>query len=68
MWQVSPQSPVVWLLREVHYWACAEASTVLKAVTVVVWRSLGITVFGTYRGVSCIMRKAFDWKRTPELY
>jgi hypothetical protein len=32
---VSPQSPVVWLLHEVHYWAvwvCAEARTVLRAV------------------------------------
>jgi hypothetical protein len=29
-----------------------------------IWRSLWITVFGTYLGASTIMRKAFDWKRS----
>jgi hypothetical protein len=49
---------------------CAEASTVLRAVaadfflTVGIWRSLRITVFGTYQGASTIMRKAPDWKRS----
>jgi hypothetical protein len=43
---------------------CAEASTTLRAVTVGIWRSLWITVFGTYQGASTIMRKAFDWKRS----
>jgi hypothetical protein len=48
---------------------CDEVSTILRAVagdfslTVGVWRSLRITVFGTYQGVSTIMRKAFGWKR-----
>jgi hypothetical protein len=44
----------------------AEASIALRAVradffslTVGVWRSLRITVFGTYQGASTIMRKAF---------
>jgi hypothetical protein len=73
IWQVSPQSPVVWLLHEVHcwvVWVCAEASSVLIAVAadcslaVGVWRSLRITAFGTYQGASAIMRKAFDWKRS----
>jgi hypothetical protein len=46
---------------------CAEASTILKAVaadfflTVGVWKSLQITVFGTYQGAFTIMHKAFDW-------
>jgi hypothetical protein len=46
----------------------AEASNLLRAVarisslTVGIWRSLLITVFGTYQGSSTIMRKAFDWK------
>jgi hypothetical protein len=49
---------------------CAEASTVLRAVaadfflTVGIWRSLRITVFGTYQGASTIMGKAFDWKHS----
>jgi hypothetical protein len=49
---------------------CAEASIVLRAVaayffflTVGVWRSFRITVFGTNQGGSTIMSKAFDWKR-----
>jgi hypothetical protein len=43
-------------------------STLLGAVrqisylTVGIWRSLQITVFGTYQGASTIMRKAFEWK------
>jgi hypothetical protein len=47
---------------------CAEASTILRAVAADFffncwyWRSLRITVFGTYRGASTITRKAFDWK------
>jgi hypothetical protein len=47
---------------------CAEANTVLRAVAAdffsncCVWRSLRITVFGTYQGAFTIMRKAFDWK------
>jgi hypothetical protein len=48
----------------------AQANTVLRAVaadffcssSVGVWRSLRITVFGTYLGASTIMRKASDWK------
>jgi hypothetical protein len=32
-------------------------------VHVYIWRSLRITIFGTYQGASTIMRKAFDWKR-----
>jgi hypothetical protein len=36
----------------------------IPSVTVSVWRSLRITVFGTYQGASTIMRKAFDWKRS----
>jgi hypothetical protein len=49
---------------------CVEASTVLRAVAadffllVGIWRSLRITVFDSYQGVSTIMRKAFDWKRS----
>jgi hypothetical protein len=48
----------------------AEASTISRAVArisslaVGIWRSLRITVFGTYQGASTIMRKAFDWKRS----
>jgi hypothetical protein len=47
---------------------CAEASTVLRAVAAdfsfecwYIRRSLRITVFDTYRDVSTIMGKAFDW-------
>jgi hypothetical protein len=46
------------------------ASTLLLAVvtvyflTVDVWRSLRITVFGTYQGASTIMCKTLDWKRS----
>jgi hypothetical protein len=43
-----------------------EARTVLKAVsslTVGVWRSLRITVFGTNQNASAILRKTFEWKR-----
>jgi hypothetical protein len=49
---------------------CTEDSTILRAVvvdsslTVGIWRSLRITVFGTYQSVSNIMRKAFDWNRS----
>jgi hypothetical protein len=48
---------------------CAEASTILRAVAIIfslivgivgIWRSLQITVFGTYQGASTNMRKAFD--------
>jgi hypothetical protein len=55
---------------------CAEASTVLRAVGI--WRSLPITIFGTYQSASTLMHKAFDWKHSrisvesgshaPELY
>jgi hypothetical protein len=47
---------------------CAEVSTVLRVVAVIssltvgIWRSLQITIFGTYQGVSTIMHKAFNWK------
>jgi hypothetical protein len=34
------------------------------SLTIGIWRSLWITVFGTYQGASTIMRKAFDWKRS----
>jgi hypothetical protein len=49
---------------------CAEVSAVLRAVvadfffTVGIWRSLRITVLGTYKATSTIMRKAFNWKRS----
>jgi hypothetical protein len=48
---------------------CAEVSTVLRAavaysLTVGVWRSLRITIFGIYNGASTVMRKVFDWKRS----
>jgi hypothetical protein len=52
---------------------CAEVSTVLRAVAADFffncwyWRSLRITVFGTYQGAFTIMRKAFDWKRSNVL-
>jgi hypothetical protein len=36
----------------------------ISSSTVGVWRSLGITVFGTYQDESTIMRKVFDWKRS----
>jgi hypothetical protein len=36
----------------------------ISSLTIGVWRSLWITVFGTYQGASTIMRKAFDWKRS----
>jgi hypothetical protein len=47
-----------------------EVRTVLRAVMTAflfnccVWRSLRITVFGTYQGVSTIMRKTLAWKRS----
>jgi hypothetical protein len=62
---------------------CAEASTILRAVAADfsltgIWRSLRITVFGTYQGASTIMHKALignvldfylgSGSRTPELY
>jgi hypothetical protein len=34
----------------------------ISSLTVGIWRSLRITVFGTLQGASTIMRKAFDWK------
>jgi hypothetical protein len=34
------------------------------SLTVGVWRSLRIIVFGTYQGASTSMRKSFDWKRS----
>jgi hypothetical protein len=49
---------------------CAEANTVLRAVAgdfffnCWCWRSLRITVFGTYQGASTVMSKAFDYKRS----
>jgi hypothetical protein len=33
-----------------------------SSLTVGIWRSLRITVFGTYQGASTIMCKVFDWK------
>jgi hypothetical protein len=36
----------------------------ISSLTVGIWRSLRITVFGTYQGVYTIMRKAFDRKRS----
>jgi hypothetical protein len=51
---------------------CAETSTVFKLqrrisfLTVGIWASLQITIFGTYeeQGVFTIMCKAFDWKNS----
>jgi hypothetical protein len=49
---------------------CAEASTVLRAVAADFFFNYWCleipseTVFGTYQGVSTIMRKAFGWKRS----
>jgi hypothetical protein len=45
---------------------CTEEHTVMMdfSSTVGVWRSLQITIFGTYQGVSTIMRKTLDWKRS----
>jgi hypothetical protein len=34
----------------------------ITSLTVGTWRSLRITVFGTYKGASTIMGKVFDWK------
>jgi hypothetical protein len=34
------------------------------SLTVGVWRTLGITVFGTYQDASRIMRKTLYWKRS----
>jgi hypothetical protein len=36
----------------------------ISSLSVGIWRSPRITVFGTYKGESTIMRKAFDWKRS----
>jgi hypothetical protein len=33
------------------------------SLTVGIWSSLRITLFGTYQGASTIMCKASDWKR-----
>jgi hypothetical protein len=35
----------------------------ISFLTVGIWRSLQITVFGTYQDASTIMCKAFDWNR-----
>jgi hypothetical protein len=35
----------------------------IPSLTVGIWRSIQITVFGTYQGASTIMRMVFDWKR-----
>jgi hypothetical protein len=46
---------------------CAEAMRAAAAdssLTVCIWRSLRITVFGTYQGASSIIIKAIDWKRS----
>jgi hypothetical protein len=49
---------------------CAEANTVLRlqrrisSLTVGIWRSLRITVFGKYHGASTIIRNVFDWERS----
>jgi hypothetical protein len=49
---------------------CAEESTILRDIAVyfsfncLYFKSLQITVFGTYQGASTIMHKAFDWKRS----
>jgi hypothetical protein len=48
----------------------AEALAVMVGVTADfvfnrwIWISFHITIFGTYHGVSVIMRRAFDWKRS----
>jgi hypothetical protein len=55
---VLSQSPVaVWLLQR---WGehCIESCSGGFPL----WRSLGITVFGTYQGASTVRPKAFDWK------
>jgi hypothetical protein len=38
--------------------------TRISSLTAGGWRSLRITVFGTYQGASNIVRNAFDWKRS----
>jgi hypothetical protein len=43
---------------------CAVFRAVADFFLTVVWRSLQITVFGTYQDASTIVRKAFDWKRS----
>jgi hypothetical protein len=48
-------------LRWAPYWQIWRRSS---SLTIGVWRSLQIIVFGTYQGVSTIMHKAFDWKRS----
>jgi hypothetical protein len=45
-------------------WLFILSLLIVSSVTVGVWRSLRITVFGMYQGASTIMRKAFDWKRS----
>jgi hypothetical protein len=36
----------------------------ISSLTVGVWRSHRITVFGTYQGMSTVMHKILDWKRS----
>jgi hypothetical protein len=45
------------VLRRALFW---EQWRRISSLTVGIWRSLRITVFGTYQGASTIMRKAFD--------
>jgi hypothetical protein len=42
----------------------SEQSLRISSLIVGIWRSLRITVFGTYQGASASMCKAFDWKRS----
>jgi hypothetical protein len=56
-----------WGCRLRHWWWCLlfndDVNTeTMFFLTVSIWRSLRITVFGTYQGASTIMRKAFYWK------
>jgi hypothetical protein len=43
---------------------CIESCSGRFHLTVGVWRSLRLTVFGTYHGASTSMLKVFDWKRS----
>jgi hypothetical protein len=70
---VSPQSPDVWRLQEVGNLVvgmCSESGIEwrlylrISSLTDGIWRSLRITVFGTYQGESTIVRKTLDWKRS----
>jgi hypothetical protein len=42
--------------------ACWELQRQISSLAVGVWRSLRITLFGTYQGASTIMPKALKWK------